>query len=118
MRCFFDGQFKHIYNGKVISETPHCLILFAKSFHFRKITKNYTTPSQRIKETYRLYIEDVCERSIPCTSIEFAQIIEEPINYEGPAVWAECGKIVFDYKQKKFIKATHDHEEKKQKNPI
>ena len=111
MRRFFDGQFKHIYIGKVISETPHCLILFARSFHFRKITSNHPTPGQRIKETSVLNIEDVCERASPWASIEFAQIIEEPINYEGPAVWAECGKIVLDNKQKTFITSTHDHGE-------
>ena len=31
MRRFFDGQFKHVYIGK-LSETPNCLILFARSF--------------------------------------------------------------------------------------
>jgi hypothetical protein len=111
MRRFFDGQFKHIYIGKVISETPHCLILFARSFHFRKITSCRPTPGQRVNESSGLNIEDVCERAIPWASIEFAQIIEEPINYEGSAVWADCGKIVLDNKQKTFITSTHDHGE-------
>jgi len=111
MRRFFDGQFKHIYIGKVISETPNCLILFARSFHFRKIMSSRPTPGQRVNESSGLNIEDVCERAIPWASIEFAQIIEEPINYEGRAIWADCGKIVLDNKQKTFITSTHDHGE-------
>jgi hypothetical protein len=69
------------------------------------------TPGQRVNESSGLNIEDVCERAIPWASIEFAQIIEEPINYEGRAIWADCGKIVLDNKQKTFITSTHDHGE-------
>ena len=111
MRRFFEGQFKNIYIGKVISETPNCLILFARSFHFRKITSNRPSPGQKVNEQTGLNIEGICERAIPWASIEFAQIIEEPINYEVPAIWAECGKIVLNNEQKTFITSTHDHGE-------
>lgn len=111
MRRFFDGQFKHIYIGKVISETPSCLILFARSFHFRKIMSTGSVPGQRVSESSGLSIEGICERAIPWASIEFAQIIEDSINYEGSIVWGTCGKIVLDNKQKTFITSTHDHGE-------
>ena len=111
MRRFFDGQFKHIYIGKVISESPNCLILFARSFHFRKILSNGSVEGQRVNESSGFTSEDICERAIPWASIEFAQIIEEPINFEVPAVWATCGKIVLNNKHKTFITSTHDHGE-------
>jgi hypothetical protein len=98
MRRFFDGQFKHVYIGKVISETPSCLILFARSFHFRKILSNGSVAGQKVSESSGL-------------STEVAQIIDEPINFEAPAVWASCGKIVLDNKQKTYITSTHDHGE-------
>lgn len=111
MRRFFDGQFKHVYIGKVISETPNCLILFARSFHFRKILSNGSVAGQKVSESSGLSTEDICERAIPWASIEFAQIIEDPINFEVPAIWGSCGKIVLDNKHKTFITSTHDHGE-------
>ena len=111
MRRFFDGQFKHVYIGKVISETPSCLILFARSFHFRKILSNGSVTGQKVNESSGLSTEAICERAIPWASIEFAQIIDEPINFEAAAVWAPCGKIVLDNKQKTYITSTHDHGE-------
>ena len=58
MRRFFDGQFKHVYIGKVISETPNCLILFARSFHFRKILSNGSVAGQKLAnhQDYQLKI--------------------------------------------------------------
>ena len=106
MRRFFDGQFKHVYICKVISETPNCLILFARSFHFRKILSNGSVAGQKVSESSGLSTEDICERAIPWASIEFAQIIEDPINFEVPAIWGSCGKIVLDNKHKTFITST------------
>ena len=37
VRRFFDGQYKHVFIGRVIAETPACLVLFARSFHFQKV---------------------------------------------------------------------------------
>ena len=66
---------------------------------------------QQVSETSGRSTEDICERAIPWASIEFAQIIEDPINFEVPAIWGSCGKIVLDNKHKTFITSTHDHGE-------
>ena len=77
----------------------------------RKITSNQPVTGHKVNESSGLNIEEICERAIPWASIEFAQILEGPINYEVSAVWAECGKIVLDNSQKTFITSTHDHGE-------
>ena len=75
-RCF-EGQYKHVYIGRVIAENQSCLILLGRSFHFRKISSSGAIAGERLSEANGLHTEPVSERAIPWASIEFAQIIEE-----------------------------------------
>jgi hypothetical protein len=54
MRRFFEGQYKHVYIGKVIAENHNCLILLGRSFHFRKIASSGAMTGERVKEASSL----------------------------------------------------------------
>lgn len=111
MRRFFQGQHKHVYIGRVISEHDHCLVLLGRSFHFRKISSSGAISGEAVGEDSGLSIEPVSERAIPWASIEFAQIIEEAVNFEASPVWSPSGHIVLDDRNKTFITSTRDHGE-------
>ena len=109
MRRFFQGQHKHVYTGRVISEHDHCLVLLGRSFHFRKISSSGAISGEAVGEESGLSIEPVSERAIPWASIYFAQIIEEAVNFEASPVWSPSGRIVLDDRNKTFITSTRDH---------
>ena len=111
MRRFFEGQHKHVYIGRVIAESDHCLVLLGRSFHFRKIASSGAMAGERLKESSGLSIEPVSERAIPWAAIEFVQIIEESVNFEAHAVWAPSGNVVLDDRNKTFVTSTRDHGE-------
>lgn len=113
LRRFFEGQYKHVFIGRVIAETSACLVLYARSFHFRKVhgAAQNPEPGSPVGEANGLSVEAVAERAIPWASIEFAQIIEDPINYEVPAVWGESGNVVLDNKHNTFVTSIRDHGE-------
>ena len=111
MRRFFEGQYKHVYIGRVIAENHNCLILLGRSFHFRKISSSGAISGERLNKTNGLHTEPVSERAITWASIEFAQIIEDSVNYEAHPVWASSGNVVLDDKNKTFITSTRDHGE-------
>ena len=111
MRRFFDGQYKHVYIGRVIAEDHNCLILLGRSFHFRKISSSGAIAGERLNKTNGLFSEAVSERAIPWASIEFVQVIEYPVNYEAHAVWAASGNIVLEDKNNTFVTSIRDHGE-------
>ena len=111
MRRFFEGQYKHVYIGRVIAENQSCLILLGRSFHFRKISSSGAIAGERLSEANGLHAEPVSERAIPWASIEFAQIIEGGVNVEAHAVWAASGNVVLEDKNNTFITSTRDHGE-------
>jgi len=111
MRRFFEGQYKHVYIGRVIAENHNCLILLGRSFHFRKISSSGAIAGERLNKASGLSSEPVSERAIPWASIEFVQIIENSVNFEAHAVWASSGNIVLDDKNNTFVTSTRDHGE-------
>lgn len=111
MRRFFDGQYKHVYVGRVIAENDNCLILLGRSFHFRKISSGGAIAGETVREASGLYTESVSERAIPWASIEFVQIIEDSVNFEAQAVWGSSGNIILDDRNKTFVTAIRDHGE-------
>lgn len=111
MRRFFDGQYKHVYIGRVIAENHNCLILLGRSFHFRKISSSGAIAGERLNKTNGLFSEAVSERAIPWASIEFVQVIEYPVNYEAHTVWAASGNIVLEDKNNTFVTSIRDHGE-------
>ncbi len=111
MRRFFEGQHKHVFIGRVIAETPACLLLCARSFHFRKILEMDSIPGKSVTESAGLSAGDVAERAIPWASIEFAQVLEDSVNFEAPAVWGENGNIVLNNKQNTLVTTSRDHGE-------
>ena len=111
MRRFFEGQHKHVFIGRVIAETPACLLLYARSFHFRKIVGLDSIAGKPVTESAGLSAGAMAERAIPWASIEFAQVLEDSVNFEAPAVWGENGNIVLDNKQNTLVTTSRDHGE-------
>ena len=111
MRRFFEGQYKHVFIGRVIAETSACLLLYARSFHFRKIVGLGSTLGKPVTESGGLSVERVAERAIPWASIEFVQVLEDTVNFEVPAVWGENRNIVLANKQKTLVTSSRDHGE-------
>jgi hypothetical protein len=111
MRRFFEGQFKHVFIGRVIAETPSCLVLYARSFHFRKIIGTSRATGALVKEADGLTMEDVAERAVPWASIEFVQILGDQVNYDAPVVWSKEGNVVLDDKVKTLVTVSRDHGE-------
>jgi len=111
MRRFFEGQYKHVFIGRVIAETPACLVLFARSFHFQKILGMDAKPRASVTEAHGLTTEGVAERAVPWASIEFVQILDEGVDYDAKVVWSGTGNIVLNDKSNTFITALRDHGE-------
>ena len=93
----------------MISGHDHCLVLLGRSFHFRKISSSGAISGEAVGEESGLSIEPLSELAIPWASIEFAQIIEEAVNFEASPVWSPSGHIVLDDRNKTFITSTRDH---------
>ena len=111
MRRFFEGQYKHVFIGRVIAETSACLLLYARSFHFRKIVGLGSIPGKPVTESCGLSVERVAERAIPWASIEFVQVLEDTVNFEVPAVWGDNGNVVLANKQNTLVTSSRDHGE-------
>ena len=111
MRRFFEGQHKHVFIGRVIAETSACLLLYARSFHFRKIVGLGSIPGKPVTECAGLSTGVVAERAIPWASIEFVQVLEDTVNFEVPAVWGENGNVVLANKQNTLVTSSRDHGE-------
>ena len=111
MRRFFDGQFKHVFIGRVIAETQSCLVLYARSFHFQRVITVGKTPGDNVSETDGLTTEGVAERAIPWASIEFVQILSESADYDAEVIWSKSGNIVLNDKNQTLVTAARDHGE-------
>ena len=111
MRRFFEGQFKHVFIGRVIAETPSCLVLYARSFHFQKVIGASRKPGTKVKSTDGLTTECVAERAVPWASVEFVQILDDKVKYEAPVVWSKEGNVVLDDKNKTLVTVARDHGE-------
>ena len=111
MRRFFEGQFKHVFIGRVIAETPSCLVLFARSFHFQKVIGTGRKAGTKVKAPDGLTTEGVAERAVPWASIEFVQILGDKVNYDAPVVWSKEGNVILDDKNKTLVTVSRDHGE-------
>ena len=111
VRRFFDGQYKHVFIGRVIAETPACLVLFARSFHFQKVLCMDAEKGTLVTESHGLTSEGVAERAVPWASIEFVQILDEGVDYDAKVIWSDSGNIVLADKNNTFITAQRDHGE-------
>ena len=111
MRRFFDGQFKHVFIGRVIAETPSCLVLYARSFHFQRVITVGKTAGDTVTESDGLTTEGVAERAIPWASIEFVQILSESADYDAEVIWSKSGNVVLKDKNQTLVTAARDHGE-------
>ena len=87
MRRFFEGQHKH------------------------EIVGLDSIAGKPVAESAGLSAGSMAERAIPWASIEFAQVLEDSVNFEAPAVWGENGNIVLDNKQNTLVTTSRDHGE-------